>query len=136
MDGVEWEHSRALLKPQFTRAQVTDFQFLENHFSSFLANIFPPSKAMRQSVSIDIHPLFFDLTLNSASQFLFGASVNSLSPEDRNAHLNGEMGLGEALSFAQSIAAVRAFLGVTASLVIFGRLVKLDLILPLMDMDL
>ncbi|KAI5811555.1 cytochrome P450 [Peziza echinospora] len=121
VDGVEWEHSRALLKPQFTRAQVTDFQFLEKHFSKFLANIFPPSKAMRQTVSLDIHPLFFDLTLNSASQFLFGESVNSLSSEDRNTHLNGEMGLGEALSFAQSIAAVRAFLGVAASWVIFGR---------------
>ncbi|RFU24502.1 hypothetical protein B7463_g11835, partial [Scytalidium lignicola] len=72
LDGAGWSHSRALLRPQFSREQVSDVHALEIHVDH-LISCFPPS-----GTPFDIQELFFRLTLDSATEFLFGETVNSL----------------------------------------------------------
>ncbi|KAH8808730.1 cytochrome P450 [Xylogone sp. PMI_703] len=72
LDGAGWSHSRAMLRPQFSREQVADIHALEIHVDH-LVSCFP-----RPGQAFDIQELFFRLTLDSATEFLFGESVNSL----------------------------------------------------------
>ncbi|KAI9054533.1 hypothetical protein LZ554_001689 [Drepanopeziza brunnea f. sp. 'monogermtubi'] len=72
-DGAQWEHSRALVRPNFTRAQVADLNTFETHIQQFISRI------PRDGSTVDLQPLFFQLTLDSATELLFGESVGSLS---------------------------------------------------------
>ncbi|KAH6720583.1 cytochrome P450 alkane hydroxylase [Leptodontidium sp. MPI-SDFR-AT-0119] len=71
LDGNGWSHSRALLRPQFSREQAR-YTELDVHVGHFMSHI--PSDGS----SFDIQELFFRLTLDSSTDFLFGESVNSL----------------------------------------------------------
>ncbi|KAI1453317.1 putative N-alkane-inducible cytochrome P450 [Annulohypoxylon moriforme] len=71
-DGEAWQHSRALIRPAFTRAQVADLDSLEEHTQDLLARV---PKA--DGVTFDLKPLFYNMTLDSATDFLLGTSVSS-----------------------------------------------------------
>ncbi|KAH8817050.1 cytochrome P450 family protein [Xylogone sp. PMI_703] len=75
-NGKDWEHSRALLRPQFTRDQIADLELEETHVQHLLAHI--PSDSSGWTPEMDIGPLFFSLTLDSSSEFLFGQSTETL----------------------------------------------------------
>ncbi|KAL2069998.1 hypothetical protein VTL71DRAFT_14678 [Oculimacula yallundae] len=77
-DGKQWEHSRALVRPNFTRSQVADLETFETHIQQFIARI------PRDGSTVDLQALFFKLTLDSATEFLFGESVNSLSSSENS----------------------------------------------------
>lgn len=72
LDGAGWEHSRALLRPQFSREQVGDLESLEVHVQRLIDCIGESGDLM------DLQPLFYGLTLDSATEFLLGESVDSL----------------------------------------------------------
>ena len=74
-DGEFWKHSRALLRPTFSRAEIADLPNFEKHVSRFLALI------PRDESSFDIQPLAKRLMLDSSTEFLFGQSVESLLPQ-------------------------------------------------------
>ncbi|CAO2656392.1 Nn.00g051950.m01.CDS01 [Neocucurbitaria sp. VM-36] len=74
-DGKEWEHARALLRPQFARDQVSDLELEENHVQNMM-RVIPASKDGWTDIT-NIQPLFFRLTIDSATEFLFGESVDS-----------------------------------------------------------
>jgi cytochrome P450 len=94
-DGKEWETSRALLRPNFTRSQVGDLDTFELHISKLI------SKIPRDQRTVDLQELFFMLTLDSATEFLFGQSTDVLgdSPEsgarfsDAFTYVTARMGL-------------------------------------------
>jgi cytochrome P450 len=69
------EHSRAMLRPQFARSQVSDLKLEEEHVQLLLVAI--DSMKGASTGTVDLRPLFFNLTLDSATQFLFGESVYS-----------------------------------------------------------
>lgn len=71
-DGTEWETSRSLLRPNFNRAQVADLDLFEKHVSKVIARI------PKDGSTVDLQTLFFMLTLDSATEFLFGQSAGSL----------------------------------------------------------
>ncbi|KAI9881253.1 MAG: hypothetical protein M1830_005539 [Pleopsidium flavum] len=73
-DGGAWQHSREMLRPNFTRSQVGDLETFERHVSQLIQAI------PRDGSTIDLAQLFFRLTLDSATEFLFGESTNSLAP--------------------------------------------------------
>lgn len=73
-DGKQWEHSRALLRPQFVRDQVSDLGLEERHVQNMLQAL--PVKSDGWTETIDLQPLNFNLTIDSASEFLLGESVN------------------------------------------------------------
>jgi hypothetical protein len=54
--------------------QVADLSMLDDHISH-LINLIPKDRS-----SFDIQRLFFLLTLDSATHFLFGESVGCMSP--------------------------------------------------------
>jgi cytochrome P450 len=79
LSGEGWKHSRALLRPQFTREQVTQLDSLNVHVNQLL-KIF---KQKSREGFFDAQTLFHNLTLDTATEFLFGESVNSLDNEQR-----------------------------------------------------
>lgn len=52
-DGTMWEHSRALLRPNFTRNQITDINVYETHVGALLRQI------PRDGSTVDMQDLFF-----------------------------------------------------------------------------
>ncbi|RDW57024.1 hypothetical protein BP6252_13896 [Coleophoma cylindrospora] len=74
-DGPQWEHSRALLRPQFARDQVSDLDLEERHLQNMLLAL--PVESDGWTKTIDLLPIYFRLTIDSSSEFLFGDSVNS-----------------------------------------------------------
>lgn len=76
-EGKAWKHSREMLRPCFERSAVADVSVFDKHTERFL-NILP-----KDGTEVDLQPLFHELTLDIATEFLFGRSTNSL---DRGEH--------------------------------------------------
>jgi cytochrome P450 len=75
-DGTLWEHSRAMMRPQFARDLVSDLELEERHVQNLMkAIVTKPGDGWTDEV--DLQVLFFRLTLDSATEFLFGKSVDS-----------------------------------------------------------
>ena len=77
-DGAAWERSRALVRPNFTRHQVADLDALEKHVKHLI------DRVPHDGSTIDLQELFFSLTMDSATDFLFGKSTNILAPGEKN----------------------------------------------------
>jgi cytochrome P450 len=91
-EGAEWKHSRDILRKQFIRAQYQNLDHFCEHVDNLVACI--PTHGI-----IDLQPLFFNLTLDTATALLFGHSVYSLrSSIDQDAN-NREF--AEAFNIAQ-----------------------------------
>ena len=73
-DGAAWQHSRGLLRPNFINTQVRNFNMFESHIQHFLKAI------PHDGSTFDLQDLFFRYTIDSATEFLFGESVNCLAP--------------------------------------------------------
>ncbi|KAL9607967.1 MAG: hypothetical protein Q9167_007164 [Letrouitia subvulpina] len=78
-DGAEWQHSRDLLRPNFVRNQVADLATFERHIQKLIKAI------PRDGSTADLQELFFRLTIDSATEFLFGESTHSLDPRSSSA---------------------------------------------------
>ncbi|ORY11981.1 cytochrome P450 52A12 [Clohesyomyces aquaticus] len=74
-DGKQWENSRALLRPQFAREQVSDLDLEERHVQNMMRCL--PVNPDGWTSTTNIQTLFFRLTIDSATEFLFGHSVDS-----------------------------------------------------------
>lgn len=74
-DGKAWEHSRALLRPNFVRDQVSDLELEERHVQSLFKVM--PTQSDGWTAETNLQQLFFRLTIDSATEFLFGESVDS-----------------------------------------------------------
>ncbi|KAJ5364578.1 Cytochrome P450 E-class CYP52 [Penicillium cataractarum] len=84
-DGESWLRSRSLLRPQFTRDQMSNLDREERHVQNALRAI--PILSDGWSSAVDIQAIFFRLTLDSATEFLYGKSCDS-----QNAALQKEVG--------------------------------------------
>ena len=116
-NGEAWKHSREMLRPAFERARIDDSAMLDTHASSLIANI--PT----DGTSIDLFPLFYSFSLDSATHFLFGKSTCTLERKIR-----GETTKGDAEAFAEAFGSVfdiydptKTFWGVLA--IFFPKLV-------------
>ncbi|KAG2416578.1 cytochrome P450 52A12 [Aspergillus terreus] len=103
LDGAGWSHARGLLRPQFTRDQVADLDLMNGHVSR-LIELVPKDRS-----TFDIQHLFFLLTIDSATHFLFGESVNSMgSGVLEKSAVGGAQGFAEAFNTAQDYLASRS----------------------------
>ena len=92
---------QALVRPNFTRAQVADLNTFETHIKHLIAKI------PRDGSTVDLQRLFFQLTLDSATEFLFGESLNSLDSKE-----GSEQDIfGKSFDLAQSRLGTRSRLG-------------------------
>ncbi|KAL4785786.1 cytochrome P450 [Aspergillus varians] len=82
-DGEAWSRSRALLRPQFTREQISDLDLEETHVQKAMQGM-PVHLGTRWTSAIDIQGIFFRLTIDSATEFLFGESAGSQEEAFRN----------------------------------------------------
>jgi cytochrome P450 len=67
-----WSESRALLRPQFLKQRLSDLQIFENHVNDMISLL--PSDGS----TIDIMDWFYRFTLDAATHYLFGKSVDSI----------------------------------------------------------
>ncbi|OAP59055.1 hypothetical protein AYL99_06353 [Fonsecaea erecta] len=70
-EGAAWKRSRELLRKQFVRAQYQNLSHFEEHVDNLLSHL--PDHGV-----VDLQPLFFSLTLDTATALLMGKSVYSL----------------------------------------------------------
>jgi len=70
-EGQAWRHSRELLRKQFVKAQYQNLDHFKEHVDNMI-NCLPVNG------TVDLQPLFFNLTLDTATALLFGRSVYSL----------------------------------------------------------
>lgn len=99
-DGKEWERSRALIRPQFARAQIGDLELEERHLQILLRGI----EVVRDGWTgeMDLQPLLFNLTLDAATEFLLGKSAESQSAFLRSKNEGGTTGVANANADAQA----------------------------------
>ncbi|KAI4109595.1 MAG: hypothetical protein LQ339_001708 [Xanthoria mediterranea] len=76
-DGAQWQHSRDMLRPCFARSQIGDRDLFEQHFQHLLREI------PRDGSTVNLQDLFFRLTLDIATEFLFGTSTYTLLTKKR-----------------------------------------------------
>jgi cytochrome P450 len=74
-DGTQWHDSRQLIRPQFIKDRLTDIKIFEKHVNQLI----PLLGGKGQTV--DACDLFFRYTLDAATDFLLGKSVDSLVHE-------------------------------------------------------
>lgn len=101
VDGKDWEHSRALIKPLFSRTQIADLHLadFERHVDR-LVDLIP-----RDGSTVDLQPLLARLALDASTEFLFGEALGALqkdgysnkSAEFLKAYSYGQFVLGKRL---------------------------------------
>ncbi|KAI1975534.1 hypothetical protein LOZ53_004388 [Ophidiomyces ophidiicola] len=74
-DGDQWHSSRALIRPMFARDRVSDLSTFERHTLKLITILSSPKL---EGKPVDVHNLFLRLTMDIATDFLLGSSVNSL----------------------------------------------------------
>jgi cytochrome P450 len=94
-DGERWANSRHLLRPNFARDQVADLEAFERHVKLMFKHI------PRDGTTIDLQELFFRLTLDTATEFLFNHSTNSLRMVGQGGENNEDVVFGKAFNLAQ-----------------------------------
>lgn len=65
-----------MLRPQFARDQISDLELEEVHVQDLLKHL-TTDHATGWTPQVNLSPMFFRLTLDSATEFLFGESVDS-----------------------------------------------------------
>ncbi|KAI0011956.1 putative N-alkane-inducible cytochrome P450 [Xylariaceae sp. FL0662B] len=75
--GDAWRHSRALLRPQFARDMLGDPLLEESHLGRLFGRL-AADPATGWTDKVDLAPLFFEFTLDTTTEFIFGRSTDSL----------------------------------------------------------
>ncbi|KAI1413298.1 cytochrome P450 monooxygenase [Hypoxylon sp. FL1857] len=74
-DGDAWKHSRDTLRPHFYHRHYENLDIYRPHLQNLLDAIASDATSV-----VDLEPLFFRLTLDVTTEFLFGESVWSQRP--------------------------------------------------------
>ncbi|EIN04100.1 cytochrome P450 [Punctularia strigosozonata HHB-11173 SS5] len=75
-DDELWKFHRSMTRPFFVRARISDFDVFDRHAQDAIRLL--KSRA-REGYAVDLQDLFSRFTLDSATEFLFGYDVRSLS---------------------------------------------------------
>jgi cytochrome P450 len=98
-DGELWHNSRTLLRPQFIKDRVSDLHTFEGHLQVLL----PMLAGSHHGATVRVDDLFHRFTLDAATDFLLGKSVDSLQ--------NGEAEFAQAFATVQNIQSLIARAG-------------------------
>ncbi|KAI1770105.1 cytochrome P450 monooxygenase [Hypoxylon cercidicola] len=79
-EGDAWKHSRDILRPHFYYRHYEDLDIYRPHVENLLEAIASDAIADTATSVVDLEPLFFRLTLDVTTEFLFGESVLSQRP--------------------------------------------------------
>ncbi len=96
-EGAAWKHSREMLRAPLQHKHYENLDVFKQSVDDLIDILFS------QSDVVDLQPLFFRLTLDVSTEFLFGESVKSLkAPKSAS-----EQTFGDAFNTAQSFLAKR-----------------------------
>lgn len=73
-DGPRWKWSRDIIKPLFKKTEAQSTVMFKTHVDRFIAHI------PRDGSTIDVQPLLKKMNFDSAAEFIFGKSTDSLLP--------------------------------------------------------
>ncbi|RFU80474.1 hypothetical protein TARUN_1736 [Trichoderma arundinaceum] len=73
VNGPEWQHARAMIRPSFVRNQIADLECTDRHVSNFL------TKLPRDGSRFDIDKLLYYFTMDVSTDFMFGYSTSILT---------------------------------------------------------
>jgi len=96
-EGAPWKHSRELLRPQFHYKQYDNLEVFREAVDNLIDIM------SQEDGVVDLQPLFFRLTLDVTTEFLFGESVKSLKAPKST----GEQTFADAFNTAQAYVAKR-----------------------------
>lgn len=75
-DGAMWKFHRSMTRPFFSRDRISDFELFDRHASEIISLM---KARLHQGHAIDFQDAMSRFTLDSATEFLFGFSVHSMS---------------------------------------------------------
>ncbi|KAI1378305.1 cytochrome P450 [Hypoxylon crocopeplum] len=81
-DGQPWKHSRDLIRRQFARVQKQTLQVFTPHVEDLVSTL---NEVAGKADIVDLKPFFFEFTLNTTTELLFGEPHSSLPKEERDA---------------------------------------------------
>ena len=79
--GESWKHSRALVRPQFSKEQVSDLDLAERHTRDLSKRITAGADGWTETMNLQ--PLFYNFALDTVTEFLYGYSVHAQNPDAR-----------------------------------------------------
>jgi cytochrome P450 len=74
-DGDFWQHSRALFRPVFNRSNINDLEETERA-ANILIDVLPAGEG-QWTAPVELMSYFYRFTLDTATAFLFGSTVDS-----------------------------------------------------------
>ncbi|KAL0937393.1 cytochrome p450 52e1 [Colletotrichum truncatum] len=72
-NGQTWHDARAMMRPSFVRNQIADLACFERHVGNLIAKI------PKDGQTVDLQALLYMMTMDSATDFMFGHSTNMLT---------------------------------------------------------
>ncbi|KAF9879647.1 cytochrome p450 52e1 [Colletotrichum karsti] len=72
-NGQAWHDARAMMRPTFVRNQIADLACFERHVGNLMSRIPKDGK------TVDLQNLLYMMTMDSATDFMFGNSTNMLT---------------------------------------------------------
>ncbi|EKM59240.1 uncharacterized protein PHACADRAFT_249546 [Phanerochaete carnosa HHB-10118-sp] len=106
-DGDMWKFHRSMTRPFFTRERISHFDLFDRHAEEAMHKM---KARLAEGYAVDFQDLIARFTLDSATEFLFGSCVASLSstlpyPHTAPAHLLGQQrGASAPEAFARAFA--------------------------------
>ncbi|KAJ7736553.1 cytochrome P450 [Mycena maculata] len=82
-DGEMWKFHRTMTRPFFSRERISHFNIFDRHADDVIALL---KQRMNAGYAVDFQDLIGRFTMDSASEFLFDACVNSLKANLPYAH--------------------------------------------------
>lgn len=101
-EGTAWRQSRSLLRPLFSSNKFHNFEDIRRCVDQLLATITP-------DIAIDLQPLIFQLTLDTALFLVFGETAEKFHSSSGNTERREEF--GKASNTAQEYLAYRTRVG-------------------------
>ncbi|KAL7910137.1 cytochrome P450 [Trichoderma velutinum] len=79
VNGPEWQHARAMIRPSFVRNQIADLECTDRHVENFLSSL------PRDGSKFDMDKLLYHFTMDVATDFMFGYSTSILTSPTKEA---------------------------------------------------
>ncbi|KAF8883906.1 CYP63 cytochrome P450 monooxygenase-like protein [Gymnopilus junonius] len=77
-DGEMWKFHRSITRPMFTRERIGHFELFDRQAFQVISKL---KERLREGYAVDFQDLMSRFTLDSATSFLFGNNVQSLSAD-------------------------------------------------------
>ncbi|KAJ3495176.1 hypothetical protein NLG97_g3578 [Lecanicillium saksenae] len=84
INGPEWRHTRAMMRPTFVRNQIADLECTDRHAENFLRRL--PRDG---TDCVDVQELLYMFTMDISTDFMFGHSTDTLmNPTEESAEFS------------------------------------------------